>query len=87
MRKKLYKRRTKDFDVPGVLRYSERNPRGKKADWAEFALTNEETDIVMTAIGTAIQRTNDKEMPAGKLLAMICREWMNRNDSQTKANI
>ena len=78
---KFQKRKTKDFNIFGKLRFSERNPRGKKADWVEFALTNKETDIVMTAIGAAMQRTNDKEAPAGKLLATICIEWMaSRND-------
>lgn len=72
----MKKRKTKDFNKPGKLRFLEHNPRGKNADWVEFALTNEETDIVMTAIGTAIERTNDKEAPAGKLLAQICKEWM-----------
>lgn len=79
----MRKRETKDFNKPGKLRFSESNPRGKKADWVSFAFTNEETDIVMEAIGTAIQqRPEVKEAPAGKLLATICREWM---ENQCKA--
>ena len=76
MKKHRHKRTTKDFNKPGKLRFSERNPRGKKADWLHFACTNEEADIVMTAIGTAVQRTNEHEVSAGKLLATICKEWM-----------
>jgi len=75
-----HKRKTKDFNKPGKLRFSERNPRGKKAEWIEFACTKEETDTVMTAIGAAIQRTNDREAPAGKLLAIICKEWMEQDN-------
>jgi len=80
MRKYKGKRKTKDFNKPGILRFSERNPRGKNADWVSFAFTNEETDIVMTAIGAAVQRANDREAPAGELLAAICREWMETKD-------
>jgi hypothetical protein len=70
------KRRTKDFNIPGQLRYSERNPRGKKAEWIEFACTKEETDVIMQAIGIKIMDTNKSQMPAGKLLAEICSEWI-----------
>ena len=80
-----HKRKTKDFNKPGKLRFSERNPRGKKADWVEFALTNKETDIVMEAIGAAMQRTNDKELPAGKLLATICKEWLQAQPQQEQS--
>lgn len=69
-------RRTKDFDIPGKVRYSERNPRGKNADWIEFACSKSETDTIMEAIGTAFQQTTKCELPAGTLLAWICREWM-----------
>ncbi len=70
-----HKRTTCDFNKAGKLRFVEGNPRGKDADWIEFACTNEETDEIMQCIGLAMQRTDDKESPAGKLLATICREW------------
>lgn len=70
------KRHTKDFRIPGKVRYEERNPRGKNAEWIEFACTKNETDTIMTAIGTAIQQTTKCTLPAGTLLARICREWM-----------
>ena len=68
-------RQTSDFNKPGKLRFAERNPRGKKAEWIEFACTKSETDEIMQSIGLAMQHTDDKEAPAGKLLSDICREW------------
>jgi len=70
------KRHTKDFRIPGKVRYEERNPRGKNAEWIEFACSKNETDTIMQAIGIAIQQTTKYELPAGTLLAQICREWM-----------
>lgn len=72
----MSKRRTKDFNIPGRMRYSERNPRGKKAEWLEFACTKKETDTIMQAIGTKAMDTNKAQMPAGQLLAEICLEWL-----------
>ncbi len=69
------KRKTSDFSKPGKLRFSERNPRGKDAEWIEFACTKDETDEIMQSIGLAMELTDDKETPAGKLLAHICEEW------------
>lgn len=71
-----YKCRTKDFNVPGKIRYKEHNPRGKKADWISFACTESETDVVMESIGMAMQKTTKRELPAGTLLSQICKEWM-----------
>ena len=70
------KRHTKDFRIPGKVRYTERNPRGKNAEWIEFACTKDETNTIMESIGLAIQQTTKCELPAGTLLAQICREWM-----------
>ena len=70
------KRTTKDFRVPGKVRFSERNPRGKNAEWLEFACSKEETDTIMEALGTAIELTPKKSSPAGTLLSCICREWI-----------
>ena len=69
------KRQTSDFDKLGELRFTERNPRGNNAEWIEFACTKSEVDEIMLCIGLNMQRTDDKENPAGKLLADICREW------------
>ena len=69
------KRTTCDFNKAGKLRFIERNPRGKKAEWIEFACTKPETDEIMLCLGIAMERTTNKETPAGKLLADICREW------------
>ena len=69
------KRQASDFNIPGKLIFNENNPRGKDADWIEFACTKPETDEIMQCIGIAMQRTDNKETPAGKLLADICREW------------
>lgn len=68
-------RTTSDFDKPGKLRFAENNPRGKDAEWIEFACTKEETDEIMQSIGYAMMWTEDKETPAGTLLANICKEW------------
>ena len=70
------KRRTSDFNQPGILRFSERNPRGAGADWLEFAYTPSETDRIMRAIGIAIERHPEKSITAGRLLGEICEEWM-----------
>ena len=70
------KRHTKDFRMPGKVRYEERNPRGKNAEWLSFACTKNETDTLMEAIGARIQQTTMCELPAGTLLAKICREWL-----------
>jgi len=78
----MSKRRTKDFNIPGRLRHSEKNPRGKKAEWIEFACTKNETDIIMQAIGTKAMNTNEDQMPAGKLLAEICSEWIEMEQGQ-----
>lgn len=74
----MSKRRTKDFNIPGWLRHSEKNPRGKKAEWIEFACTKEETDTIMQAIGAKVMDTDKPEMPAGQLLAEICSEWLEK---------
>lgn len=76
------KRQTKDFRIPGKVRYAERNPRGKNAEWIEFACTKDETNIIMESIGAAIQQTTKRELPAGTLLAQICKEWMERNKTR-----
>lgn len=78
------KRQTKDFRIPGKVRYSERNPRGKNAEWIEFACTKDETNIIMKAIGAAVQQTTKCELPAGTLLAQICREWMQALEEKPK---
>ena len=70
------KRQTKDFNIPGKVRYREHNPRGKNAEWIEFACTKDETNTIMEAIGAAVQQTTECELPAGTLLAQICREWI-----------
>lgn len=72
----MKKRKTKDFDISGRLRHSERNPRGKKAEWISFACIKKETDTIMEAIGAKIMSTTECEMPAGQLLAEICTEWL-----------
>lgn len=77
----MSKRHAKDFNRPGV-RFSEGNPRGKNADWLQFACTDKETDKIMFAIGTAIKLYPDrKDVPAGTLLARICDDWVKRRNS------
>ncbi len=73
--KREKKRTTCYFNKAGKLRFIESNPRGKDADWIEFACSKEETDEIMQSIGLAMERTDNKETPAGTLLANICREW------------
>ncbi len=70
------KRQTKDFNILGKVRYKEHNPRGKNAEWIEFACTKKETNIIMEAIGLAVQQTTKCELPAGTLLAQICQGWI-----------
>ena len=70
-------RRTSDFNIPGRLRYSEKNPRGKDAEWIEFAVIKSEMDTIMQAIGTKAMATKDKELSAGTMISEICSEWMN----------
>ena len=74
----MTKRTTHDFDIPGKVRFSEHNPRGKKADWIEFACIKGETDDIMQAIGMKMGDHRSRSLPAGTLLAEICREWMER---------
>lgn len=69
------KRKTRDFNKQR-LKFSERNPRGKNAEWLSFACTKKESDFIFEAIGTAVQQTINEEMPAGTLLARICKEWI-----------
>ena len=72
------KRQTQDFNKP-KLKYSEKNPRGKKAEWIEFACTRPEVDEIMLCLGIAMESTNNKTTPAGTLLADICRKWRIEN--------
>lgn len=69
------KRRSR-YDIPGRRRFTERNPRGKKAQWVSFACTRPETDAIMQAIGMAGDHDARMETPAGTLLARVCREWI-----------
>ena len=67
---------TSQYNKPGKYRFSERNRRGERAVWIHFACIKAEIESIMEAVGTGLSKFKGKEVPVGKVLAMICKEWI-----------